>query len=215
MKKCTSLLRCPICDGKHHALLHVDGSWKSVNFKSDPTRLVVLATAMVPVLNQDGYVVWLRALLDNGSECSVMSEIGFLKSHGVRKPCEISISTLGQKKAKKVSEYTSIPIWLEKTGELISVDAVLLPDITGFLPSKPIDTSCLTDLNDIELADSNWHSPGKVDLLLGADVFFSIVQPGQVKSLTGCTAMKTKLGWAVSGHILQPARKEMRDHARP
>ncbi|XP_061393091.1 uncharacterized protein LOC133328547, partial [Musca vetustissima] len=56
------------------------------------------------------------------------------------------------------------------------------------------------DNNDRELADPNFNEPRKVDLLLGAEVFFELLCVGQIKSNPSYPVLqKTSLGWIVAG----------------
>jgi hypothetical protein len=157
-----------VCGKKHHSLLHEESNEVTVNFMPDPSKHVVISTATVPVLDHDGRVVWSRALLDNGSECRVLTEVGFTRIKGIGNHVTCTSTHLDRLNPGGENGFACIQICAERTGEVIDVDdAMLLPTITGFLPSKSIDTTELTELDDLRLADPNWHTSGKVDLLLG------------------------------------------------
>lgn len=51
----------------------------------------------------------------------------------------------------------------------------------------------------LELADTTYHMPGTIDILLGADVFCKIIEDGLVKMRDGVVAQKTSFGWLLSG----------------
>jgi hypothetical protein len=52
------------------------------------------------------------------------------------------------------------------------VNCAVIKDITSNLLAQPIDCKDWKLLEDIQLADPSFNKHAKVDLLLGADVFF-------------------------------------------
>lgn len=55
-------------------------------------------------------------------------------------------------------------------------------------------------LENLRLADPNFNSPGKIDLLLGADLFPYIIEGGRViTNQNELSALNTVFGWAVMG----------------
>jgi hypothetical protein len=167
-------------------------------------QTVVIATANVPVLDYDGVTVMLRALLDSGSQSSFFSEIGFKKLKSQRLRCDTRVTGLGAEKSHRVHGEANIQIRTSESSKVLSVRALIMPTITGILPSCAIDVSDLNSLTMLELADENFHIPARVDLLLGADVFLDIVKPGETIMRDGIKLIKTIFGWAVSGPIQQP-----------
>src|SRR5437588_10927641 len=54
--------------------------------------------------------------------------------------------------------------------------------------------------HNINLADPEFHKSQKVDMLIGAEIYFDLICIGQIKSTKDCpTLQKTQLGWIVSG----------------
>jgi len=52
-----------------------------------------------------------------------------------------------------------------------------------------------------QLADPNFHIPGPIDVLLGADIFFDVLY-GEKYPLSNLASLnRTKLGWIVTGKI--------------
>ena len=72
-------------------------------------------------------------------------------------------------------------------GEDIEITAIVVPRVTYDLPLKPV-TSDLSwkHLSDVQLADPDFGLPGRVDLLLGVEVFASYV-PGPAARLSDST----------------------------
>ena len=166
---------------------------------------VVLATINVPVYDIDGVLVIARALLDSGSTATFITERFFKKLKLVRGLCEIQVNTVGASASQCVNGC--VPLRIKKnllmSDEPICVDALIMSRVVGILPPSPI---VLPDgiFNDSrrpeDFADENWNVPKHVDLLLGADVYHSIVT-GDSVAIGTLSLISTIYGLAVSGPI--------------
>ena len=57
---------------------------------------------------------------------------------------------------------------------------------------------------NIKLADPLFHEPGKIDLLLGANMFWDLVSVVQIRTGKSKSVLqKTVLGWVVGGRVSQ------------
>lgn len=56
----------------------------------------------------------------------------------------------------------------------------MLPIITDTIPNITIDPFNLNILSHIQLADSSFHTPEKIDLLIGADLFDQLLSVRQI-----------------------------------
>ena len=67
------------------------------------------------------------------------------------------------------------------------------------LPTNPISfDSKWEHLSKLTLADPNFGQPGRIDLLLGVDVFVDILCDGRQKGPPGSpTAFETDFGWVI------------------
>ena len=81
-----------------------------------------------------------------------------------------------------------------------TLDCAVLKNITGFIPSVKFDISNWKIPKDIKLADELFNHPEKVDLLMGAELFYEMLQSGRLR-LPGNYPMlqETVLGWIVAG----------------
>ncbi|XP_067216970.1 uncharacterized protein [Linepithema humile] len=67
---------------------------------------------------------------------------------------------------------------------------------------------------NIQLADPNFNVPNDIDLLIGAEVFWQLLSIGHIKACQDHpTIQKTKLGWILSGHIVDPLVQRKRKAA--
>ena len=90
---------------------------------------------------------------------------------------------------------------LQPSGRKIDITAVEVPKVTCDLPLKPVTFEISwTHLSDLPLADPGFGQPGRIDILLGADVFVEVLSQGRRNGPTGSpTAFKTDLGWVLCG----------------
>ena len=91
----------------------------------------------------------------------------------------------------------------------MSVEAVVLTKITTELPARriPFDGKW-GHLKGLRLADPDFNIPGSVDLLLGADIFMTLMRNGRRIGPPGTpSAIQTAFGWVLAGNvnIEQPA----------
>lgn len=85
----------------------------------------------------------------------------------------------------------------------LNVQAHIISNITNRLPTKRIVWQ--NSIGDIELADPQFFHPNKVDILLGADVFFQILNPEQ-RVIDGLPILQaSKFGWLIAGSYTNAA----------
>jgi len=169
---------CHKCNKRHHTLLHIDGENQTASdkgstsnknlpadtrgsttaevntywsYKDKPRNHILLATAVVDVQNKSGQYVPCRALLDNGSQSSFMTERCVQRLRLSRTQTHASIQGISN-----VNTAT--------------LDCAILSNITGTMtPSSKLDTSSWMLPKDIKFADEQFKQPGGIDLLIGAD----------------------------------------------
>jgi len=67
--------------------------------------------------------------------------------------------------------------------------------------------------DNIALADNAYNKPQKIDMLLGAELFFDLMYPGKIKSTSnGPIMQEMRLGWIVAGVIPKLNKNIDRDH---
>lgn len=92
------------------------------------------------------------------------------------------------------------------TGEFQwKLDFLILNRITENIPQIQVDAEALCLPYDMRLADQAFNSPGHIELLLGASVFYDSLLAGQMGvSKASPIPQKSKLGWIVSGPLNIP-----------
>lgn len=76
---------------------------------------------------------------------------------------------------------------------LTELEAFIIPNIIPALPSQHIEVSSWGIPNHIQLADPHFYKHEKIDILLGAEFFFSITQPGTLKLADDLPIFQTNL----------------------
>jgi hypothetical protein len=227
--------QCRICHKRHHTLLHIDKQNQAVNanrtttnnsspavtkgktsaegntyhtFKGKPRNHVILATAVVEVGGKTGHYVPCRALLDDGSETHFITEkcVQHLKLPRTQRHTSIQgISNVNTAIQHSISLHLRSRHRLAHNTRLCSLN-----NITGTTPPTRLDISTWKIPTDINLADKYFNQPGGIDLLIGADIFYKMLQPGrQTRPGDYPVLQETVLGWTVAGRT--PANTTLED----
>ncbi|XP_053614051.1 uncharacterized protein LOC128677326 [Plodia interpunctella] len=164
----------------------------------------LLATALVKAESKNGSPLILRALLDQGSQASFISEAA-VQLLRLNKIAEASnISGLGGGLSGLTSKYVvkvKIQSLYDPTFKL-QVKAHVLQTVTTVLPQKKFRPTTWTELGRISLADPQYNSPNRIDVLLGSEVYCAVLKQGLIKSPNGLViAQDTHLGWVLSGQV--------------
>ncbi|KYN39726.1 hypothetical protein ALC56_05876, partial [Trachymyrmex septentrionalis] len=80
----------------------------------------------------------------------------------------------------------------------------ILTNLTPSIPSVKIDKTSLSHLDGLQLVDSHFTQPGSIDLLLGADVYGSVINEDLIKDSPNIPiAQRMVFGWVISGSTIK------------
>ncbi|GBO22019.1 hypothetical protein AVEN_123332-1, partial [Araneus ventricosus] len=162
-------------------------------------KRVILATSVVYALDKSGSIRKGRALLDSGSMCNLMAS-DFANTLGLKKE-KINIPVSGISDTAFNAKRKSTGTILNSDGSFsATLDFLVIPKITDLMPSTSTDIEEIKISSYVKLADPNFFSPAKVDLLIGAELFFSILKGNRL-----CINNSLILQETVFGHILSGA----------
>ncbi|XP_075150778.1 uncharacterized protein LOC142224886 [Haematobia irritans] len=169
---------------------------------SSASKGVLLGTAVINILHL-GTSYRVRALIDSGSQGSFISENLFNLLRLPYRRTSAIISGLNQTVSAQVQKECRICLGSDINPDVeLTISALVVPHLSNNLPSSTIDVGDITDIPDIPLADKNFYRSAKVDLLLGADVFPSIMLSGCLRGFCGTLmAQETVFGWILTGPI--------------
>ena len=219
VKQCPSSQRCRRCQKPHHTHLHIEVKPNDTNSSDgEPTdqskvlshvsnakaksHQVMLMTCRVLAISPYGITTQARALLDSASSTSFASErlVQRLRLPRSRQLAQIA-GIGGNSMNQTVVHFAVAPVWYSH--KALQVEAFVLPKVTGELPVYPVPFHQeWGHLSGIRLADPDFGCPGNVDVLLGADVFSSVILHGRrCGPPNSPTAFETCFGWALSGAV--------------
>ncbi|KAJ0183357.1 hypothetical protein K1T71_001333 [Dendrolimus kikuchii] len=241
VKDCTQS-NCRKCHRKHHTLLHgytIDPahSSKSQNsqnaseqsLNSTPVNIVtnstcnithrnndnpvILATALVNIQsNRDNSIHTLRALVDQGSQASLISE-GACQVLGLKRtPVKGNIVGVSANKTLTKALVAFDIMSTHNPNIKIKIEAYVLKRLTSYLPQYKQSVNW-PQLNSLKLADSSFQQPSRIDIILGADIFAEIILQGIHKNKNSTlVAQETLLGWLISGKNIEDSNRNNLTH---
>lgn len=233
---CTSKSTCRSCGYRHHTLLHAR---KEANPGTKPDEAAenppattfftsscsstaaneydtLLATALVRVADKHGKLHTFRVLADNGSNTHFVTESCLKRIGAPRRRCFTSATGLGGSSlahSTGITQFTVMPHFDSSISFPVS-RCLITTKITGKLPSSPFDHAKWSHLCGLQLADPTYHEPRDVDMLLGAEFFFSILECGKQSGPSNSPiAIKTSFGWLIGGGSAEIPLLEPQTHS--
>lgn len=183
---------------------HTQSSSSNVTSHSTFSRNkeILLATALVTLYSKHNKRISARALLDNGSQVSFISQelVNKLKYRTYNR--KLKVSTISQ---NCTVSHQMIDVDIYPFQDLIKkfkVSCAVQDVITCNLPQVQIDRSKICIPQNIQLADPSYSVPGEIDLLLGADIYSKILKSELIKLGKGLpTLQNTELGYLLFGEL--------------
>lgn len=160
---------------------------------------VLLPTAQVIVYDKYGKPHRTKALLDSGSMSSFI-DASFCKRLGLKEfPTNMHVSGITMA-STILSAYCQVSILSASTGFTINADCVVIPKITTNLPPATVSLEHLNIPPNLILADPNFNNPSEINLLIGADYFWTLLRSGRYGlGQQRPILQETAMGWIVSG----------------
>ncbi|XP_075153596.1 uncharacterized protein LOC142227128 [Haematobia irritans] len=230
LNQCSSKLSCERCKLRHNTLLHRDSQTSlstSITIGGDcpatgqdnfqesshreqdiqncfatSSRHVLLGTAVVNI-RVNGVLYNARALLDPGSQASFISErlqrrLGLPTTRINARISGLNNALAGLTQKQCIFELTS-----GRDDDIrIEICGLVLPHLTGRLPSSSISLPERFSVGDIRLADPYFAKSDQVDILIGADVYPQVILDGIQRNVLGSlVAQNTIFGWVLTGQL--------------
>ena len=207
---CKSTYRCRECGQAHHTTIHqqpaaVITSINSSTVQSHQVPDALMTTAQVILIGPKGQELKARALIDSGAGLSLVSKWVTQLLDLPLEPSNLQFSAVQGAPCKPSNYLTSLLTSpLQNKEKQILCKPAVVQMVTCDLPPEPIQP--VTDLPHImglELADVTYHIPGRIDILLGADLVPQIMVKRLLRSGADSEpiAQATQFGWAISGPI--------------
>ncbi|XP_071579802.1 uncharacterized protein [Temnothorax nylanderi] len=166
-----------------------------------PTSCVVLSTARVIVSDVDGNQHNCRELLDAGSQSNLITQELVNRLRLKCKRQNELISGINRSETN-VGKTAKVKIRSMHADYEVTIEFFVLPAITERLPQVKINKKLICLPEGLSLADSDFHTPGTVDILVGAELFWQIICKDYIQRPKEIPRLQcTLLGWIVGGEL--------------
>lgn len=163
--------------------------------------MIILSTANIYIQDNNKNFVQCRCLLDGGSQSNfITSEL--VKRLKLRvQNINFPISGIGVAKTNiSESVHTKIKSMYNKYSSDLTF--LVLDNITGNIPHYSFDSTLLNIPEGLVLADNDFNISQKIDILLGASVFYELLIMGQISLGKNAPLLQnSKLGWLIAGKL--------------
>ena len=212
VNKCPSSAKCYQCRGRHNTSIcpklernetekqHQQPE-KAIAMTSKEPVKVLLQTAQTFAFGKErSEKAEVNILFDSGSQKSYLAD--HLKTRldletlGVE---NVNLNTFGSESYVKKS-CERVKVNLEVGGEVLSIMALSFPKLCSPVVTS-VEVGRFPHLQGLKLANSYASSEQRIDIVLGLDHYYDIVQGDIRKGSNGPTAVSSKLGWLLSGPV--------------
>ncbi|XP_024874415.1 uncharacterized protein LOC112456237 [Temnothorax curvispinosus] len=238
INNCTSTGTCRSCQARHHTLLHFGRnsdpagtpadtgapSESAVNESSSPqnneplvtmtsvaksSSTVLLSTVQAEALDVHGNPFPVRIFLDSASQLNFISENCMQKGGFGRTKGRTVVLAVNDTKAAATRGSTSLVIQVQGNGNTrVPIKATILPRISAQLPSSQVEQRAWKHIEELKLADPQYHRPGPIDILIGAEIFTSLLRDGRRIGKKGePDAFNSIFGWVLVGSVSTQASR--------
>ncbi|XP_033212167.1 uncharacterized protein LOC117169769 [Belonocnema kinseyi] len=161
----------------------------------------LLATARVIIEAPNGRCVHVRALLDQGSQATFVSESVVQLLRLPRKKFDVTVSGLGGNLSDKILHSVSFTIKSPKfCATTFTTQVFVISRITAYVPAEFMLMKIPSNLRELDLADPTPGSNDRIDLLIGADLFGQALLSGVCHDKSRNLGAQNKIfGWILSG----------------
>ncbi|XP_072400464.1 uncharacterized protein [Diabrotica undecimpunctata] len=174
----------------------------SATNKSFTYSSVLLSTVQVNLIDKSGRPLLIKAVLDSGSQktfCSqeLLSKIICKIYHRELQISGISQGSFTSNLMANINVHSP-----NLKSQHLNLNCAVIPKITCQLPQFHIQPNKLNIPKGFTLADKHFYQKSNIDLLIGADYYYDILQPGLVKLGHNLpTLFNTIFGWVIAGNI--------------
>lgn len=213
VQKCTSTWKCRFCPERHHSSLHrsksslsahpIPGTSQSNHSIAEEGGQIILGTAVVEFLDARGAFQAVRTVIDSGSQDSFITQKCLNRLGLTMQSFHKRISGIGQTPFEGTKGKTTCILRPINCQSLqLKANAVVVSNITSYLPSRPLSPDFINRCSSFELADPGFWKPAAVEFLIGADLFAQVMT-GRVIPIEGSQAglFSSIFGYIVLGKV--------------
>ncbi|XP_024871088.1 uncharacterized protein LOC112454106, partial [Temnothorax curvispinosus] len=179
-----------VMHGTQETLQDTEESSSVINLGRKPTSCVVLSTARVIVHDVNGGQHKCRALLDAGSQSNLITQELVDR---LRLKCKRSDEVISGINRSQTNVGKTVEVKIRSTNADYEVECLVLPAITERLPQVKINTKLICLPEGLSLADPDFHTPGTVDILIGAGLFWQLICKDYIQRPKGIPRLQPQL----------------------
>ncbi|GFS97984.1 integrase catalytic domain-containing protein [Trichonephila clavipes] len=177
-------------------------SFVATSFLKNKTRTVLLSSVQCFLRYKYGLLHEVRALLDVGSQSNFITKDCADRLQLKNEKINLLVSCLNES-TMTINGGVTTSIFNGDLSFKKELNLLVVRRITDLTPSQIINVS-LDMPNEIKLADYKFNIPGKIDVLLGAEIFYELLRPGQIYCGDSRLLLQnTVFGYVVSGSELE------------
>ncbi|KAJ8982110.1 hypothetical protein NQ317_002337 [Molorchus minor] len=184
---------CKLCKQKHNRLLHVSEPNYQPNEINDVALMslekssyILLSTAKVHIFDTYGNIHECNVLLDSGSQPNFITKSLVKKLKLDEKAYNMFIHVINNSVSSNVKSKCEVQIKSRCNKEFsLTISCLVLPQITGNLPSVHLRIDHWNLPTHVKLADPNFNVPKEIDLLIGARHFWELIK-GETYHVKDC-----------------------------
>ena len=207
---CKSSYRCRECSQLHHTMIHQQPppTAASVNYSmtgSSKLPDALMTTAQLLFTGPNGQRMKARALIDSGAGLFLISRRAAQMLELPLEPVKLQLSAVQGEISKPTKHITSVHISpIQNPEKKMLCRPAVSQQVTSDLPPEAVyPVGDLPHLLGLQLADPDYAIPGRIDILLGADMAPKIMVKELLRHGTDSQpiAQATEFGWVISGPI--------------
>ena len=176
-----SKFSCRTCVKHHHTMIHTSNKPESssnnpCSLKLQTNKSILLSTAVCMTTDRAGRKHPVRILLDSGSQANFCT-MDFARRMGL-KLIKSQLPITGINNSLSQADFSTrvrLQSRYKKFG--LNIHCAVLPSITNNLPAESFDVASLNLPKGIFLADPQLNFSSQIDLLLGAQYYFQLIEP--------------------------------------
>ncbi|UYV72571.1 hypothetical protein LAZ67_9003800 [Cordylochernes scorpioides] len=230
---CKITATCKVCNKKHHTTLHsynyhrrqgpisttehqantseeqnqhhtVNHTVLSNNISILETN-IFLSTALIKVFNSNNDELMCRALIDSGAQKSLITKTLADKLNIAQEHTKVKIAGFNSIMQSQVNKIIKIKLSSIYDNFKFETKALIVKDLSNKIPNFYTHNPVWPHLNNLKLADPEFYIPRPIDIIIGADLYLDLVEPGLIKGPRDApSAINSKLGWIISGRSNMP-----------
>lgn len=173
----------------------------TMHCSSVATSQVLLSTARIHLQKSNGTFLEVRALLDSASQSNFITNEICQLLNLKKEPITMNVTSINQE-ITKITHKVQVVMKSKINDFTATLTCLVVPSITSSLPTISFTPEILKVPKNVTLADPTFYQSQKVDVLIGASIFYNLLCVGQItNNKSSPTLQKTKLGWVVSGPL--------------